>query len=151
MGEIKVKARLENLGDLFLRDAGKLGKKRVRSAQIEAVVDTGAVMVLLPRDLVKRLGLLIFDRNTVSLADESKVEMDRAAGLFITVAGRRMETDCLVGPAGCEPLLGQIVMEGLDLIADPAKRTLTPRPEAPDFPVIKLKGQRRALSLLSAA
>lgn len=44
-----------------------------------------------------------------------------------------------VGPPGCEPLLGQIVMESLDLIADPARRTLTPRPESPIEPTLKLK------------
>ena len=26
--------------------------------------------------------------------------------------------DCLVGPVGCEPLIGQIVLEALDLIVD---------------------------------
>ena len=40
-------------------------------------------------------------------------------------------------------LIGQVVLERLDLIADCAKRTLTPRYE--DYPLLKLKafGTRR--------
>ena len=36
-------------------------------------------------------------------------------------------TDCVVGPPLSEPLIGQIVLEALDLIADCTNRTLTPR------------------------
>jgi len=36
-------------------------------------------------------------------------------------------------------LLGQIVLERLDLVVDPVKRTLTPRPESPFLPSLKLK------------
>lgn len=41
-----------------------------------------------------------------------------------------------MGPRLSQPLIGQIVLEGLDLIADPANRTLTPR--TPDYPSLKL-------------
>lgn len=139
MGEIRVKVRLENLGDLCQVNVGKLPKNEVRSAEVEAIVDTGAVMSLLPRDLVDQLGLLPLGKMRVSLADDRRIELDRAGGLMFTVCGRNIEVECLVGPAGCEPLLGQLIMEGLDLIADPGRRTLTPRPESPDRPTIKMK------------
>ena len=48
-----------------------------------------------------------------------------------------MSTDCVVGPPVSEPLVGQTVMEALDLVADCTKRTLTPRPESPDCPLLK--------------
>ena len=53
--------------------------------------------------------------------------------------GKNGPQHCLVGPAGCEPLVGRIVMAALDLIADPHLGTLTPRPESPDRPIIKMK------------
>ena len=37
-----------------------------------------------------------------------------------------------------EPLVGQIVLEALDLIADCATQTLHPRPESPDRPLLKV-------------
>ena len=48
-----------------------------------------------------------------------------------------MVTECVVGPPLSEPLIGQIVLEGLDLIADCTNRALTPR--TPDYPTLKLK------------
>lgn len=139
MGEIRAKVRLENYRDQVLFDAGRIPKKKVRVREIEAVVDTGAVMTLLPQDLVESLGLKTLGQVIVQLANDQRIELARAEGISLTIAGRQMFTDCLVGPPGCEPLIGQLVMERLDLIADPSKRTLTPRPESPYLPTLKLK------------
>jgi len=139
MGEIKVKIRLENARDLIFKEENRLGKQKVRSADIEAVVDTGAVMMLLPQDLVENLGLEMAGKTIVTLADETKRELDVAKRVAVTIAGRQWETDCLVGPPACEPLIGQLILERLDLILDPLKRTVTPRPESPYLPTLKLK------------
>jgi hypothetical protein len=96
-------------------------------------------MNLLPRDLVEDLGLEITGREILQLADDQRIELPTAGFFVITVAGRRWATDCLVGPPGCEPLVGQLVMERLDLIADLRRRTLTVRPESPLRPTTKLK------------
>ena len=50
-----------------------------------------------------------------------------------------MVTDCVVGPPLCEPLIGQLVLEELDLLVDCTRRTLIPRPESPNRPLLKLK------------
>lgn len=144
MGEIRVAVRMENDGDLVRYELGQIPRDQVRVAEIEAVVDTGAVMILLPQEMVEQLGLRRFDRSIVALADDRKVEMDRAGTVMLTVAGRSMKTDCLVGPPGSEPLIGQLVLEALDLIPDPRKRTLTPRPESPFLPTLKMKWGGRA-------
>ncbi|MCX5797710.1 MAG: aspartyl protease family protein [Elusimicrobia bacterium] len=145
MGEIRARVRLENLGDRGAFEAGRLAEDDIRVQDLEAIVDTGAMMTLLPQDLVEALGLKIFGKAVVSLADETRIELPTAGTLTLTVAGRTMHMDCLVGPPGCEPLIGQLVMEQLDLIADPGRRTLTVRPESPYLPTLKLKSQRVAL------
>lgn len=139
MGEIKVKVRLENYDDRVLSDAGRMVSSQVRWGEIEAVVDTGAVMMLLPRDLVEDLGLKITGRTLVLLANDDRIELPCAGLVRLTVAGRQWETDCLVGPPGCEPLIGQLILERLDLICDPVRRTLTVRPESPLRPTLKMK------------
>lgn len=139
MGEIRTKVLLQNEADAVLRPSRKAARESERSAEIEAVVDTGAVMILLPQDLVERLGLPTIDRTIVSLADEQRIELDVAGGLRLTLLGRTMSTDCLIGPPRCEPLLGQLVLERLDLIVDARMRTLTVRPESPYLPHLKLK------------
>ena len=139
LNRILVTVTLANSNDRALFAAGKLAKKKIRVKQIEAVVDTGAVMSLLPQDLVEALGLVVMDRTTVQLANDQRIELERAGPLTLTVVGRTMHTDCLIGPPGCEALLGQLVMEGLALICDPGRRTLTVRPESPYRPSFKLK------------
>lgn len=139
MGEISVKVSLANDGDLAMAKRGKLPDGEVRRATIQAVIDTGAVMVLLPQDLVEELGLDILDKAIVALANEEKIELDRAGTLSLRIGNREMKTDCLVGPPQCEALIGQLVLERLDLIIDPLKQTLTPRPESPYLPSLKMK------------
>lgn len=139
MGEIKANVLLENEVDVLLCKTGRLSRSEIRKVEVEAVADTGAVLLLLPQDLVEKLGLYKTYKTIVTLANDQKIELDRAGGLILTIGDRHMSTDCLVGPPGCEPLIGQIVMESLDLIADPLKRTLTPRPESPYLPNLKMK------------
>jgi hypothetical protein len=50
-----------------------------------------------------------------------------------------MSATCLIGPTGCEALAGQIVLEELDLIPHPIAEKLTPRPESPFPPTLKIK------------
>ncbi|MBI5529087.1 MAG: aspartyl protease family protein [Deltaproteobacteria bacterium] len=139
MGEIRVKVRLENEVDRFLAEEHKTDGKQIRSAEIDALVDTGAVLMLLPQDLVEALGLHTTDKAIVALATDEKIELALAGPVSISIAGRRMTADCLVGPPGCEPLIGQIVLERLDLLPDPLRRLLVPRPESPYLPTLKLK------------
>jgi len=139
MGEVRVKVKLENVDDLRDLKRGRIPKKKVRGQTVDALVDTGAVMILLPEDLVGKLGLDIADKAVVALANEEKIELDVAGPVALTIGERKWTTDCLVGPPTCEPIIGQLVLERLDLIIDPLKRTITPRPESPYLPSLKLK------------
>ena len=139
MGEVRVDVLLVNEGDFLLSKMGKMQESEVRSLKINALVDTGAVMVLLPQDVVETLGLGKVEKAIVVLANEEKIEMDVMGPIALTIANRRMTTDCLMGPPRCEPLIGQLVLERLDLVIDSLKRTLTPRPESPYLPLLKLK------------
>lgn len=139
MGEIRVKVRLENGSDIIMYQEGKIKKEEIKKLEIDALVDTGAVMILLPQDVVETLGLKKIDRAIVSLANEEKIELDVGGLVSLEISNRKWTTDCLIGPPQCEPLIGQLVLERLDLIVDPLKRTITPRPESPYLPSLKLK------------
>jgi clan AA aspartic protease len=131
MGEIRVKALLHN-------DSSG-GRRRRRGLEIDAVVDTGAVMTLLPQEVAEKLGLKSRSTTIVQLANDQRIELPCSQGFRLTIAGREMFTDCLIGPPGCTPLIGQLVMERLDLIADPGRRTLTVRPESPYLPTLNMR------------
>ena len=132
MDEARTSAVLENGDDAALVRLGLLDPSAARRVEVELLVDTDAMNVLLPQEMVEALGL-------ITLADDRSVEMPFAGPLVFTTVGRTMITDCLVGPPRCEPLLGQVVLERLDLIVDPAKRRLTVRPESPFLPTLKAK------------
>ena len=138
MGEIVVEVELENPGDRdhFERGYGQVSD--IRGSTIEAIADTGAVMSMLPQNVVERLGVGIRGTAVVSYADERIEERPIAGPLTIRIGNRSMSTDCVVGPPLSQPLIGQIVMEAMDLIADCTNRTLTPRPESPDYPLLNL-------------
>ena len=88
---------------------------------------------------MEKIGLRRLGRAIVRLADEQKVELEKVGDLSLSIGEREMSTSCLVGPPGCEPLVGQIVLEELDMIIDPLQKTLTPRPESPYLPTLKMK------------
>ena len=139
MGEVRTNAILENDGDIFMYTEGKIKKNEIRSVQIDALVDNGSVMILLPQDVAETLGLKKIAKTIVTLANEEKIELYMAGTISLTICNRNMKTDCLIGPPQCEPLIGQLVLERLDLIIDSLKRTITPRPESPYLPSLKLK------------
>ncbi|MBI4645547.1 MAG: aspartyl protease family protein [Bacteroidia bacterium] len=130
---------LKNQEDLFLLRQKKIKQKDIRSLTINALVDTGAVMTLLPEEVIEKLGLFNIDKRIVVLADDTKRTMNIAGYFSLTVCERTMSNDCIVGPPGCEPLIGQIVLETLDLILDPLHKTISVRPESPYLPTLKLK------------
>ena len=136
VAEIVVNIGLENYVDRSNASSG-IGTEPVRRTHVDGVVDTGAVMLVLPQNVVERLGLEELRTAIVTYADERRDERPVAGPVAIEVCDRFMVTECVVGPPLSEPLIGQIVLEGLDLIADCANRTLTPR--TPDYPSLKLK------------
>ena len=139
MGEISALVELENTADRGVAARGLLDESAIRRTTVEGVVDTGAVMLVLPENVVSRLGLETQREVVVSYADERKETRPVAGPVTIHIGNRFMITDCVVGPPLSEPLIGQIVLAALDLVADCTNRTVTPRPESPDSPLLKLK------------
>ena len=137
MGETVAKLELENPGDRAVVERGHGQESEVRRSTVDAVVDTGAVMLVLPHNVVERLGLETRRTVIVTYADERREERPLAGPVTVQIGNRSMSTDCVVGPPLSEPLIGQIVLEALDLIADCTNRTLAPR--FPDYPLLKLK------------
>ncbi len=138
MGEIVVDIELENPGDRRLFEEGYRREEDIRRATVRAVADTGAVMLTLPEDAVNRLGVKVVDRASFTYADGRQDERPIAGPLTVRIGDRRTSTDCVVVPTGADALVGQVVMETLDLVADCVRRTLGPRPESPDRPLLRL-------------
>lgn len=139
MGEVKADVELENFVDRMRAEAGEMSEKEVRSFKARALVDTGAVMSMLPQDVVEHLGVPIKGTAIVTFADERREEMSVAQGVTVKISDRSTSLPCLVGPPKSEPLIGQVVLEVLDLVVDCPGRRVIPNPESPIYPSLKLK------------
>ena len=59
-------------------------------------------------------------------------------GVILELKGRDGIFDVLGEVEGSEPLVGQIVLEALDLIVDPITKTVIPNPRSPDMPMTEI-------------
>ena len=139
MGEIVASMKLENTEDRGVVRRGLSDESTIRRATVEGVVDTGAIMLMLPEDVVGRLGLATQSEVVVTYANEYRETRQVAGPVTVQIGDRVTNADCVVGPPSSEPLIGQIVLEALDLVADCRNQTLGPRPESPDRPLLKMK------------
>ena len=128
--------KLTNAYDYYNAELGTIPRDRVRATEIDALVDTGANMLVLPEEVVERLGLVDIERQKARYAD-GRVEVKRVVGsVRLEVEGRLGEFDALAQNRGTMPLIGQVVLESLDLIVDSRSKELRPNPESPDMPTI---------------
>jgi clan AA aspartic protease len=137
MGEVRVKVRITNSADAQAAQAGKLPAEKVRSIEADALVDTGAVRSCVPAPLVERLGVLPFESSLVEYAHGRKEPVGLVDGLRFEVMNRRSSDDALI--LGEEVLLGQTLLEKMDLTVDYLGRRLVPNPAHPDVVVSKVK------------
>jgi clan AA aspartic protease len=135
--EVRVKARLTNAVDEDLVRRGMLERDRVRTCEADALVDTGAVRTVLPPQVVSRLGLSVRGQQAVEYADGRKEAVSVTGPLVVELEGRDTLEEALV--LGDEVLIGQTVLEKLDLFVDCQGRRLVPNPAHPDRPVTKVK------------
>jgi predicted aspartyl protease len=137
MGEVRVKARLTNALDEALVRRGMLARDQVRTYDADAVIDSGAVRVVLPPHVVARLGLEARGQRVAEYADGRKEAVSVTEPLVVEIEGRDTLEEALV--VGDEVLIGQTVPEKLDLFLDCQRRRLVPNPAHPDQPVTKIK------------
>lgn len=137
MGEVRTAVRLTNATDQVLERRGKLAADEVHTYLADALVDTGAVRTVLPSHVVQQLDLGIRGQRVVELADGRKETVGVTDPVEINIDGRNTIEDALV--LGDEVIIGQTVLETLDLHVDCANKRLFPNPAHPDQPVVKIK------------
>jgi clan AA aspartic protease len=128
--------KLANSVDEELAARGELDPNAIRSVVIEALVDTGATMLVLPADVVQMLGLRIQGHRNVRYADGRMNPVPWVGGVKIVILGRETIVTALVEGVGTTPLIGQIPLEELDLLVDPKSRELRVNPASPDAPLM---------------
>jgi len=142
---IKKKFKITNVKDLMKLSEKLIKPEEVRSIEVEAIIYTGARMLVLPEDLVKKLGLDIIDKRTVRYANGERAEKNIASTIELEIIDKRLEVggrkthcDVMVEKIGAPVLVGQIPMEDMDLLVDMSKEDVMPNPESPYTPMVYL-------------
>jgi predicted aspartyl protease len=128
VGKVLVAAKIESLEDLYDVENGRLAADKVRTVHVDdALVDTGATLVSLPKTLIERLGLRRLRTRTAQTAAGVF-----AFGIYEPVRLTVQERDCIVEvaelPNGCPVLIGQVPLELLDFVVDPIGQRLIGNP-----------------------
>lgn len=137
MGEVQVKIRLTNAVDEALHRRGELALEKIRTYEARALVDTGAVRSVIPQHVADVLGLALRGRRVAEYADGRKESVGVTEAIVMEIDDRDTLEEALV--LGDEVLVGQTVLEKLDLMVDCVSQRLMPNPAHPDQPVSKVK------------
>lgn len=124
MGKILVRARMWHYTDYDDVVAG-----RRAPLERECLVDTGAVETVLPPALVQELGLTVRGSVPVRYASGKRAVRKLAQGLMVEIDGRETTTRAIVQPGLRRPMIGQTVLEALDLVADCKRGCLVWQPD----------------------
>jgi predicted aspartyl protease len=129
MGKVLVTAKLENIYDLYAADHGTLPRDQVRTVEVtDALVDTGATNLSMPRRLIQQLGLMPFTSRRIRTS-AGPVEAPVYGAVRVTIQDRDCTCDVVELPDDCPVLIGQVPLELLDFVVDPVGQRLVGNPE----------------------
>jgi len=129
MGKVIVAGRIENLNDVENRERGLIPAEQVRAVEVDdALVDTGATGLLLPRSMIAQLGLRHF-RTRPARGIGGSVPMPMYSAVRLTIQGRECALDVGEIDDSFPVLIGQIALESLDWVVDPRGQRLIGNPE----------------------
>ena len=128
MGRVAVAAIIESLEDLYRHRRGEIEAGAVRRVEIaDALVDTGATSLSLPKSMIVRLGLLPIRSRRV-LTTIGVREVATYGAVRLAVGGRDCVCDVTEIDEACPVLVGQVPLELMDFVVDPGRQTLIGNP-----------------------
>jgi clan AA aspartic protease len=128
MGRVAVAATIENLYDLESSRQGALPSEEVRRVDVsDALVDTGASMLSMPRRLIEKLGLRPLRTRRVLTSTGPRVAQLYGT-VRLTIQDRECSSDVIELADDCPVLIGQVPLELMDFVVDPGAQRLIGNP-----------------------
>jgi len=112
-------------------------KPELKSLEVSALVDTGAMTICVPEHVAVQLQLPEIAKREVTTADERSHVVPYIGPIQIEFQDRTCFTGALV--IGESVLLGAVPMEDMDLVISPSGRTITVNPKSPNIPSAVVK------------
>ena len=127
MGRIDVTVKIANYIDMILTEEGVSGGQLVRKIELLGIVDTGAARLVLPKRIADELELTPSGTTKVRYADNRKAVRQMVKDVWLEMEGRSGVFSAIVEPKRETALIGAIVMEELDMVADCVTQSVHPR------------------------
>ena len=127
MGRTTAKLKIQNAYDVQKAAEGLIPESEVRTVGIEALVDTGATLVCLPKAAIEELGLPFHEEVRVRTANGT-VDRRTFKGADIELLGRSFLMEVMENHEDTPPLIGCLLLEALDLVVDPKAEQVTTNP-----------------------
>jgi clan AA aspartic protease len=128
MGKVLVTAKIENLEDLYKTKLGLLPAEQVRSVEAtDALVDTGASTLCVPKRLIVQLGLQPL-RTRQARTSAGSITLQMYGTVRLSIQGHDCPCDVVELPDDCPVLIGQVLLEAMDWVIDPMSQRLIGNP-----------------------
>lgn len=129
MGRVTTPATVENIYDLYDLDQGRISPDAVRRIEVgDALVDTGATMLSLPKSMIEQLGLRKY-RDRVARTPTGMASFPCYGTVKLTIQDRECRVDVSALGDDCPVIIGQISLEDMDWVVDPKNQRLIGNPE----------------------
>jgi predicted aspartyl protease len=129
MGKVLVRAKIENIEDLFAVHRGLLKPEQVRTVEVaDALVDTGASTLMMPKRMIAQLGLLYL-RTRPARGLGGSVSIPTYSVVRLTIEGRNCSLEVGEIDDKFPVLIGQIALEMMDWVVDPKGQRLIGNPD----------------------
>lgn len=139
MGYVYAEIELINCDDLAVNRRGILPENEIRMVKSRALVDTGALDLVINEEVQEQLGLPVLHQRTVWLADDTQREVDMVGPIEVRFENRSTIVKAIVLPGAEQVLLGAIPLEGLDVFIDPINERLVVNPKSPNIGTSQVK------------
>ena len=124
MGTILTEITLINATDNGNCERGLIKEQDVRAVTVMAVVDTGAMTLVINEELRQKLGLTIKEEKPVLIANGQRVRCKVTEAVDIHWKNRGSSQRAVIIPGAEKVLLGAIPLEDMDLIVNPVTQEL---------------------------
>jgi len=133
MGKVTANLKITSLKDTLFYKEGYISKDKIRQVNLEnVIVDSGATMMCLSKDIIKKLDLDFIKKIKVNTANGIE-EKGIYGSIIYEIDGRMARGDVLeLNHPKIKALIGQIPLEQLDFLINPSINKLIKNPEHED-------------------
>jgi clan AA aspartic protease len=143
MGLVYADITLINGEDITLARRYIIGEEEIRQMTVKMLVDTGSYNLCINEEIQAQLQFPVVETRKAVTADGRILECEVVDNVQVRFKNRATTCRAMVLPGDCEPLLGAIPLEDMDVLIHPQRQELIVNPDHPYFAQMKLKRVRK--------